>query len=607
MRARLLLALGLLVIGGSVCWAIQIDDQFISLAYARSLAESGLLLWSNHGRVEGYSNFLWVVLQTVLLGLRLDPDLGGKMVAIGSGFGILAYLERQAPAGFRGTLALLAVAAWVPLGWWSFTGMETSLYALLLTVGWGELSRGRSGVGLGLLWLAAVTRPEGPAQWLAGMVLFWRGTLLHPRDRRNSMLLVLAMGLYQTFRIAWFGEVLPTPFLVKVQESPWEFDTPWQAMQELGSLVGVALALLLAGKPKAGIFAPLLIQMGLELSADTDWMGHGRLLLPGVTATAALWLGSCRYRPLRPWVGAVAMGVVGFGALLDPPGIGVENLKFRDIDPLLHVYSMLTLPLDTPAVEDVVWVVRHVPDGSTLLTGDVGMVGTVPGVTVLDLNGLTDRRIALANLGQLELEPLPDAFPRILRQLGDDPPAPWMGRGYRLLQTWKVEPFKVRWFGAGNLAELSRETIQRRWETLIERHPRQGALRRAAAEDRAADGDLEGALRILGDYVRRWPDEPKGRSLRTSVSFPDRKAGSWLSPVLLHPEGFRLGVKVPEGTEVLVRSRWECQQDYSRQKVNGEARMELPPPCPVPGRLGVWVGGGTPVTAEVWLESAEAP
>ena len=40
-----------------------VDDTFISLRYARNLIDGNGLVYNPGQRVEGYSNFLWVVLE----------------------------------------------------------------------------------------------------------------------------------------------------------------------------------------------------------------------------------------------------------------------------------------------------------------------------------------------------------------------------------------------------------------------------------------------------------------------------------------------------------------------------------------------------------------
>ncbi|HNH50725.1 MAG TPA: hypothetical protein PKY30_27065, partial [Myxococcota bacterium] len=295
---------------------------------------------------------------------------------------------------------------------------------------------------------------------------------------------VLRLGL----RYAWFGQWMPTPYLVKVAENPWEVDVVIQLSQELLSLAGLAAVLrLTAGRPKAIVFVPLGIQAFTMLISDADWMGHGRLLLPGAAASVLLWLWTGLSQ--RPSWGrrALAMGMVVFSAQLDPPGIGREYLGFRSLDPVLHIPTLLLQPLDSPAAEDLAWVVRNAPEHTLLLTGDVGMVGHLPGIEVLDLNGLTSRRMALANLGELELRRLPAERPRLLRLLDNEEPEEWMGGGFRQSTAWKLESYRVRWWAAA-APPPDPAMVRARWETLIAAFPSQGALRRGQIEDLAAAG-----------------------------------------------------------------------------------------------------------------------
>ena len=86
--------------------------------------------------------------------------------------------------------------------------------SLLLTTGWVESARGKTTIGFGLLWLASVTRPEGPAHLLAAMALFGR----QQRSLNAVGWMLGALVLYQGLRVAWYEEWLPTPFLVQAIE-----------------------------------------------------------------------------------------------------------------------------------------------------------------------------------------------------------------------------------------------------------------------------------------------------------------------------------------------------------------------------------------------------
>ena len=49
------------------------DDAFISFRYARNLAEGHGLVWNPGEAVEGYTNFLWVVLMAAGIGAGAEP------------------------------------------------------------------------------------------------------------------------------------------------------------------------------------------------------------------------------------------------------------------------------------------------------------------------------------------------------------------------------------------------------------------------------------------------------------------------------------------------------------------------------------------------------
>ncbi len=67
------------------------DDCFISLIYARSLIEGDGLVYLGE-KVEGYTNFLWVLLAACAMWVELDPGTVLNTIGIASGAGILLLL-----------------------------------------------------------------------------------------------------------------------------------------------------------------------------------------------------------------------------------------------------------------------------------------------------------------------------------------------------------------------------------------------------------------------------------------------------------------------------------------------------------------------------------
>jgi arabinofuranosyltransferase len=204
-----------------------IDDAYISLRYARNLATGHGLVWNPGERVEGYTNFLWVL---VLALIRAGPFTVWALGVI-AGAALLVFLARLPRSleipGAAGALLPLVVAAHPAFGFWAAKGLETSLFSLLLTVGVCVAASARDFrkrlLGIHLLCLASLTRPEG----LLFVILAVAAEVLRNdraeagRDRMAMRLAacLLPLGLivpHVVFRLAYYGYPLPNTFYAKV-------------------------------------------------------------------------------------------------------------------------------------------------------------------------------------------------------------------------------------------------------------------------------------------------------------------------------------------------------------------------------------------------------
>ena len=76
-----------------------IDDAFISFRYARNLND-GLGLVFNPGEwVEGYTNFLWVILMAGVMKAGLPVEIVANVAGIASGAALLLLVARAGAAG----------------------------------------------------------------------------------------------------------------------------------------------------------------------------------------------------------------------------------------------------------------------------------------------------------------------------------------------------------------------------------------------------------------------------------------------------------------------------------------------------------------------------
>jgi hypothetical protein len=210
------------------------DDSYISFRYAESVAAGkGLRFNAGDPPVEGYSNFLWV-LSCALLRSR-DLDLPDTAPSVGRFFGLLTLVVLWAlwtgrnMGSVRMLTPLLLVATAGPLIVYAISGLETTMFAfLLVTLFWVyarvvEKRRVVDAVGFGIVGLlVALCRPEGVVAFptlFAVMALAFRRETMEQSTKKTvitaATVFVVLYGAYTVWRVAYFGALLPTPFLSK--------------------------------------------------------------------------------------------------------------------------------------------------------------------------------------------------------------------------------------------------------------------------------------------------------------------------------------------------------------------------------------------------------
>ena len=104
---------------------VVVDDAYISFQFARHLNQGHGLVWNvGDPPVEGYSNFLWVMLLSLTDRLGIDYAVAGLGLGIAAGLGTLAYgfaFARRwlGPHNMWSWFLLVWLAAAGPLASWS--------------------------------------------------------------------------------------------------------------------------------------------------------------------------------------------------------------------------------------------------------------------------------------------------------------------------------------------------------------------------------------------------------------------------------------------------------------------------------------------------------
>jgi hypothetical protein len=205
-----------------------IDDAFITFRYVRQFVASNGLVYNIGERVEGYSNFLWVMLLALphALGAELITTARVLSTALSIGSLLLTYhLARSAPYPI---LAPIMLAAAGPFGAWTMGGLETSLFAFLLTASVAafihEEERGRGALSGVLFGLLALARPEGVIFFaLAVAFRAWRllsggWTGLAKLERRDWLRVAGFASLFLPhflWRLSYYGYPLPNTVYAK--------------------------------------------------------------------------------------------------------------------------------------------------------------------------------------------------------------------------------------------------------------------------------------------------------------------------------------------------------------------------------------------------------
>ncbi len=243
------------------------DDSYITYRYARNIVRGLGPVFNPGERVEGYTNFLWMMLIALLgkLGIPFAVIIPLTQV-MGVAFGVMTivlfflFLRRHSNGPpLLAPLATLLLAACGSFAYWHVSGMETGLFTMLLAAAFWFYTAERTGrnrfVTSALLGLAALTRPEGVL--FAGLLCLHRllvgwAERRQPGARRALVvdlglllgpLAVLVAPLY-AWRLSYYGSLFPNTFYAKTGRSlsyvKSGFQYLWEFQRAYG-LFGLAL------------------------------------------------------------------------------------------------------------------------------------------------------------------------------------------------------------------------------------------------------------------------------------------------------------------------------------------------------------------------------
>ncbi len=339
--------------------AFPFDDAYISFRYADNFVRGRGLVYNPGEPVEGYTNFLWVLLIAAGIRLGFDPldtaqVLGGASLLI-----CLVLLARLVWVAQRGVKSLAGKcfgvwAATASLFWLLHTdgfvsfatcGLETLLAATLaLAVGLVSHLEVDRWKGWKLGWVHSLapaalilTRMDGAVfVAVSGLIFLWRSarekrasrcSAIHLAVLREGVqryaLLAVIVGSWLAWKYSYYGHILPNTYYAKGADEPmwnmgaaylWKFVESYPATRWLAVLAVVGIVLevrershdfVLWGSTSLALFSCYIVRVGGDFM-HYRFAFEAYAVLLGCAAVALVLL--ARYHWLPPVVLALVLG-----------------------------------------------------------------------------------------------------------------------------------------------------------------------------------------------------------------------------------------------------------------------------------------------------------
>ncbi len=388
------------------------DDTFITLRYARNVARGDGFVFNSGVRLEGYTNFLWVVVLAAagraglpLLGTARVSSLLCSLAVLWLTYTLSRETARRSDlAGWDEGLACalppMLLASSAPFLVWSLSGSEIPLYTMLLLLGFRFLLDGRPPVQVFTLFgLLGLVRPDGLLFFaLASIVLLSRREDRRGTALRGAVVFLILFGPYLVWKWLYFGSLVPNTFYAKTGPVGLMLSNGagyvGAFLASYGYLVALGMLLMKRLLPREGVarlaLLFLLAHWTAVLLLGGDWMPHFRLLLPtlplvllvaneGLVAAVS----ERREEYAEPGRGStlplVAMVLVLF--VMFPGGLRYERFERERF--AVHLFARLGQSLR-----------MILPPETSIALGSTGAIGYYTDTEIVDILGLTEERIA---------------------------------------------------------------------------------------------------------------------------------------------------------------------------------------------------------------------
>ncbi len=396
-----------------------VDDAFITFRYSKNLINGLGPVFNAGERVEGITNFMWMLLMAGTMKAGVDPVQASKVLGLASS--VLLILALWKILKYEGvglaarTFSTMLLALDGSLVLWSVGGLETSFFTLLCFVGSALAIVNRPGQRLyfisGLmLGVGFLTRPEA-AIFIAVAFVF---LLLEPNKteaqkkglRRWALTVSIIVLTFLTWRLIYYGDIFPNTFYAKtgrgLTQTLGGARYIYRYFMLYGGMLTIPLSLLplVLGKTKRFYSFSLIVVFSffgyVLLVSGADWMMFFRFLLPalpflyltvgfGVQEFSETFIATLR----RP---AAAAYFFSFCGLL----LSVMFLTSTLTGRFLHEAPLHGMNVYTGGIHRSLgfWLKRNASPSSLIAVADAGAIPYFSELLTLDMSGLVDPYLA---------------------------------------------------------------------------------------------------------------------------------------------------------------------------------------------------------------------
>ncbi len=447
-----LLSLGLLIflLACRHFYHATADDLYISFRYARNFANGDGLVFNIGDKIEGYSNFLWVIILAVLSKLNLSLPIFSKYLSIIFGalsiycvFLISNLYQNNSITFFKHSeannsnefkmhyiiLSSLVVsflfAISYPFVYWSATGMETTFFTSLilasLIIQHYDLKSSSIFPKASIIFvLLSLCRVEGIVFYLFSIP----AKIFLIKSKRNHFnklyfkkyfmefcIIISSFIIFELWRFYYYQDIISNTYYAKYGGMQWilGFKYMWAFVSKY------YLLLLLAGGSvfilknsntflKHLMIAYLVGYIGLIIFIGGDWMWHFRYFIPLI---AMFWIlsSSCFAKMIQIIANYnikyfFKVGITIILVLLI--GFIFKNTIIQNTNTWKNVLSLKTKK-SSFCIEALIvnahksiahYLNQNIPANSTLAANHIGSLGYYSQFTILDMVGLINPEVA---------------------------------------------------------------------------------------------------------------------------------------------------------------------------------------------------------------------